>query len=345
MIGRDRSLSRTVASLAKYVLILLSTVLFVCREIPAESRVIHYHGMCDASAAVMVGNNKFIAADDEDNILRVYDLEKGGAPLELFDIANYFSNNPKKREVDIEGAAWFNKKILWITSHSNNSQGESRRERHQIFFTEVTNDSNGISMKLSGSPYQDLIQDLKSSDLLSKYHFEAAEKLAPEEKGGLNIEGITTMPGDKLLIGFRSPIINGKALLIIIKNPGDLLNGKRPVIESVVELDLGDRGIRSIEYSETLQSYFIVAGPTNDDGDFHIYQWSGLAAVQPKIMEIPELKALSPEALILVSGKMIILSDDGGMETTEKTLCKHSDVSQKSFRGITLPLKTTDKQQ
>jgi len=29
-------------------------------------------GMCDASAAVALGNDRFIVADDEDNVLRVY---------------------------------------------------------------------------------------------------------------------------------------------------------------------------------------------------------------------------------------------------------------------------------
>lgn len=332
-----RKVFATKALLVRFVSPVLLAVI-LCPQAPAGSRVIHYQGMCDASAAVMVGNNKFIAADDEDNILRVYDLEKGGTPLQLIDISKYFSNNPKKREIDIEGVAWFDEKILWITSHSNNSQGDSRPERHQIFLTEVISNGKGIELKLAHTPYHGLIEDLKSSALLKKYHFETLDKKAPEA-GGLNIEGLTTTPDNKWLIGFRSPLIDGKALLVKINNPGEILIGKRAMIESAIELDLGNRGVRSIEYAETIKSYFIVAGPLNDDGVFDIYQWSGLAAAQPRIIEITELKTLNPEALILDSGKMIILSDDGGIETPEKTLCKKSDVSKKSFRGIEVLLK------
>lgn len=32
--------------------------------------------MCDASAAVSIGNNRFIVANDEDNLFRIYDLNR-----------------------------------------------------------------------------------------------------------------------------------------------------------------------------------------------------------------------------------------------------------------------------
>jgi hypothetical protein len=41
---------------------------------------------------------------------------------------------------------------------------------------------------------------------LKDYELEKAEKLAPKEEGGLNIEGLTATPNGELLIGFRNPI-------------------------------------------------------------------------------------------------------------------------------------------
>lgn len=281
---------------------------------------------------------RFVVANDEDNILRIYDSRKGGEPLQQIDISKYFSNNPKEREIDIEGATWFHGKILWITSHSNNSEGKLRSERYQIFLTEVISEGDGITLKVVGVPHIKLINDLKSSEVLKKYHFEAAEKLAPEKEGGINIEGLTSTPENKLLVGFRSPLIDGKALLIKIGNPAAVLDGKGAVVEDVIELNLGNQGVRSIEYSETTKSYFISAGPFNDDGTFDIYSWSGQIADQPKLVKIPELEGMNPEALLPHSGKMLVLSDDGGVAFAEDTICKNSEVSKRSFRGIWVAL-------
>jgi hypothetical protein len=58
---------------------------------------------------------------------------------------------------------------------------------------------------------------------------EAAEKLPPKAKGGLNIEGLAATPDQELLIGFRNPIPEDKALVLVLTNPKDLLEKKMPV--------------------------------------------------------------------------------------------------------------------
>src|ERR1041384_1457792 len=40
-----------------------------------------FTGMCDASGAVPLDDHLFAVADDEDNVLRVYDADRGGSPL------------------------------------------------------------------------------------------------------------------------------------------------------------------------------------------------------------------------------------------------------------------------
>lgn len=81
---------------------------------------LQHHGICDASGATALDDNSFIVANDEDNHLRVYSANKSGVPLKKININDYFTNNHKKKEVDIEAATELNGLIYWITSHGRN---------------------------------------------------------------------------------------------------------------------------------------------------------------------------------------------------------------------------------
>ena len=67
--------------------------------------VIWFEGACDASGAVGIDSRRFLLADDEDNVLRVYDAERGGKPLFEADFSGELGLMGKKRgkEADIEG--------------------------------------------------------------------------------------------------------------------------------------------------------------------------------------------------------------------------------------------------
>ena len=43
-----------------------------------------FRGLCDASAAVPISTNLVVVASDEENILRVYDRDRGGMPVRSF---------------------------------------------------------------------------------------------------------------------------------------------------------------------------------------------------------------------------------------------------------------------
>ena len=45
-----------------------------------------------------------------------------------------------------------------------------------------------------GTPYRNLLDDLIAAPALKPFGLEAAEKLAPEAEGGLNIEGLAAAP-------------------------------------------------------------------------------------------------------------------------------------------------------
>ncbi|HWO13092.1 MAG TPA: hypothetical protein VNN80_26510, partial [Polyangiaceae bacterium] len=48
---------------------------------PTPNSVVVFEGMCDASGAIAIDAKRFAIADDEENSIRIYDAERGGAPL------------------------------------------------------------------------------------------------------------------------------------------------------------------------------------------------------------------------------------------------------------------------
>src|SRR5688572_9082053 len=61
-------------------------------------RIVVFTGMCDASGAVALSDRRFVVADDEDNVLRVYDVEQGGAPLGGTDVSHGLKLPLKKKK-------------------------------------------------------------------------------------------------------------------------------------------------------------------------------------------------------------------------------------------------------
>src|SRR6266704_2712709 len=81
------------------------------------TRPAQYSGMADASGAVPVSSNLFVAASDEDNILRLYRSDRSGAPLKQFDCNAFLELHGKNLEADLEAAARIGDRAFWIGSH------------------------------------------------------------------------------------------------------------------------------------------------------------------------------------------------------------------------------------
>jgi len=72
---------------------------------PAHAAPITFTHMADASAGETAGPGMIVVANDEDNLLRVYRLPDGGAPVTAWDLAPHMSLEKKSPEMDIEGSA------------------------------------------------------------------------------------------------------------------------------------------------------------------------------------------------------------------------------------------------
>lgn len=291
-----------------------------------------FNGPCDASAAVALDANHFIVGDDEHNTLHAYRQDQP-SPVVSLNLANFLATAADE-ESDIEGAAAIGSRIYWITSHGRNSKGKARPARQRFFATDVV-PGQPPAVRPVGRAYAHLLRDMLAADTLKPYRLDAAARRPPEADGGLNIEGLAATADGRLLIGLRNPLAQQRALLIPLDNPDEVIAGNRARFGEPILLDLGQRGIRSIERIGT--SYLIVAGPTGDSGSFALYRWSGQAADAATPVAGIDFKDLCPEALFAPpgTGQVQLLSDDGGVKIADIE-CKKRPAARQTFRDLAL---------
>jgi len=310
--------------------------------VPAESRALSlrwvtFEGACDASGAVPVDERHFAVADDEDNVIRIYDAMTGGKPVRRSNLSKQLALDRKGAESDIEAATSLNGHAYWLSSHGRNSRGEADPNRSLLITTDLpTLDSK---LEVRGRVYRQLLTDLQESPLLRGYGLEHAAELAPKAAGGLNLEGLTATPEGTLLIGFRNPIPHGKALIVPLLNPTALEEqAGRLVLGAPIELDLGGLGVRSLSFWRG--SYLIAAGPAAaEEGPVRLYRWPGPGSL-PSLAADAAFEDTHPEAFFTAESneEILVLSDDGSREIRGKPCKKLDQKKHKRFRGLWLRL-------
>jgi hypothetical protein len=298
-------------------------------------RVTEHAKMCNASAAVAVDGDLFVVADDEDSTLRLYRVEQGGAPLSETPIPDDILDlDPDEDpEVDIEGAAQVGDRVYWIGSHSASKKGKERPNRRRLFATRLHVEREQLTIEPVGLPYKHLIRDLDADNRYASLHLKDAAKKQPKVEGALSIEGLASTPDDELLIGFRNPIIEGKALVARLKNPHEVVAGRPAEFGKPIKLDLGHLGIRSMERRG--EDYTIVAGRHDGGQDFKLYRWAGGPEQTPQVIPGIDLADLNPEALFFDAIGAYLLSDDG-KQLIQGTNCEDLPRPQRRFRGVRL---------
>lgn len=306
---------------------------------------VFYSGAADLSAATALDATYFIAVNDEDHVLRVYDRANGGAPVASVNAYNPTTGAPLgltdfdgtiMREVDVEGVTRVGNRLYWIGSHSNSATGADRLDRERIFAEDVS--GTGASTSVTNVGYYKYFEDdlvaWDNSNAHGKgagyYHISSAQApgVVPEQTSGFNIEGFTMGVGSSTTawVAFRGPTTpDGKALIAQIDNLPSIISSTGGTAGSIkfgapIELDLGGRGVRSIEVDPTSGKVAIVAGPSGGftgtaPGDFKLYLWDGMAGHAP-VAQAVDLNATraggSPEALFWVSSNQVQVIYDNG---------------------------------
>jgi len=304
----------------------------LCGNAYAVADEYHFNGVCDASAAVAIGNAYMLVAEDEGDLLLLYALNKPATdPVQRFDFSSQMRVEPD-RESDIEGAARAGSRIYWITSHGRNAKGRVRANRYQLFATDIAGESTeAITLAWAGN-YRSLIRDaldktywespdsretgraIKLLRAATRLDQQVNKQLAPKADG-LNIEALAALPDGKgLLIGLRNPLDHGMALVLHLKNPDELLAGKakRALFGRARFVALGGLGLRSMAYSAAAGCFLIIAGPAASGGPFRLYAWDFDAQDPPLLIRpLNFVQGSHPEALVLSDSRTYILHDDG----------------------------------
>ena len=214
---------------------------------------------------------------------------------------------------DLEGLALDRAGFVYaITSHSRNDDGEKKKSRERL-----------VRFRIDGNRVVDtqVVEGLKQA-MTAKHPLLAAAAEIKDVKnaGGLNIEALEISPDQqRLLIGFRSPLHEGRALIAGIENPAGIFEKDEPprLTDDLFELNLDGHGIRGLSFVPSLGSYLVVSGPVSRDaGEFALWLWEGLPQDAVRRVTIPGLASLeraegvSPAEIDGRAG-IVIVSDDG----------------------------------
>ena len=146
---------------------------------------------------------------------------------------------------------------------------------------------------------------------------------AKGKDGGLNIEGLAwDSRQGRLLLGLRSPIVDGHALLVPLglRDPRGAFTIDNLEVEGTgaIRLPLGGGGVRGIEYDGRANLFRIISGAAEDQDqiDFSLWDWSG-DEQRPVLRETNRFDAdLKPEgvARVTAGGRdfIIIVFDSSG---------------------------------
>ncbi|MDD3517511.1 MAG: DUF3616 domain-containing protein, partial [Chromatiales bacterium] len=334
------------------------TIQYAASAASATPSSTRFHtGACDASTAVAIDADHMFMANDEDQMIRLYERGNSGFYRNAFDFTANLEP-PDGREVDIEAATRIGNSIYWLGSHSNSAGGAIRPSRYRLFATDVSGSGVNSTLAYAGR-YDGLRTDLLAWDAGNGHGLganalgltaSANNGVIPEESdgSGFNIEALVMAPnGSTAYLGFRAPLQDTSdrdhALIVPVTNFAALIGGAGPAnFGTPILLDLDGRAIRALERSADGQ-YLILAGPTASSGGFALYVWDGNAATPPQRLTTDlsfDVSGGSFEGIVgvpdsLTPGSQIqLVVDNGDSQWYGDGLCKETGTRQhQKFRS------------
>lgn len=269
----------------------------------------------EPSAIQQLQDGRFLVAEDEKahpfSLVTIRaDGTTGSTPL------NTDADSPLAKLDDLEGITTDSAGFIYaITSHSRNNAGAEKKSREKLIRFRIEGDRVAVPVVING---------LKAA--LTAAHpilTAAADMLEVKTAGGLNIEALEMTPeGQRLLVGFRSPLLNRRALVASIENPTEIFAAGSAIRISprLDTLDLGGHGIRGMSYIPALTGYLVISGPVaKERSQFQLWFWSGLQSDPPRRITVPGVagfehaEGVSP-AVIEGQQRIVLVSDDGSRE-------------------------------
>jgi len=273
-------------------------------------------GVYEPSAIVQLPDGRFLVVEDEkEHPFCLLSLGADGrvtdrVPVEqgLFD----FNDSFWKLD-DLEGLVLGRSGDIYaITSQSLDGQGERKKSREKL-----------VRFRIEGERVVEprLAKGLKDS-LLAAHPVLAASASIADVKGGggLNIEALDlSADGQRLLLGFRSPLLGNRAIVACVEDPQGIFESDEAprVAKALITLDLQGHGIRAMSWVPVLAGHLVVSGPVSGEaGQFRLWFWSGNPTDPARPVTVPggtDLARAEGVSPAIIDGKpwIILVSDEG----------------------------------
>ena len=281
-------------------------------------------GIHEPSAIQQLEDGRFLVVEDEKQypfslVTLGPDRSIGSTALRLESLA---AGDAFSKLDDLEGIALDHAGFIYaVTSHSRDDDGDEKKSRDKLVRFRIEGD-RAVAPKV--------VRGVKPA-LAAAHPVLAAAAAIRDVKSdaGLNIEAMEMSPDQqRLLIGFRSPLLDDCAIIASIDNPSAMFESGEPprIAATLTTLDLGGDGIRGMSYISALDGYLVISGPVaRQQVQFRLWFWSGQADRPARPVTVPGLpgfehaEGVSPAA---IDGRqqIIFVSDDGNRK---QGLCAH----------------------
>lgn len=307
--------------------LLLAPCVAAADPFPLFTEFRQVEGIYEPSAAQQMPDGRIFVVEDEiEHSIAIISIQEDGTfAVQRLDPAVVFAaiSDGADAEIpeDLEGIAVDDEGFVYIiTSHSREDDGVAYPRREKL-----------VRFKVEGDQFTEMAaySNLKT-DIAAKHPLlaQSTEITDVKNEGGLNIEGIAFDKNkDKLLVGFRSPLSDGKAVLVTVENPKSLFDegAEAEIGEEMILLDFDDNGVRGMVYDPTLNGYLLISGPVNRDRtlNFRLWFWSGTPGEEAVPVHIPgpvdainRGECVSP--IVWQDKEMLLLIRDDGKKKKER---------------------------
>jgi hypothetical protein len=271
-------------------------------------------GLYEPSAIQQLPDGRFLVVEDEKShpfslVTIAADGQVSSSPLqppEEGDDAVWKLDDLEALAID--GAGY----VYALTSHSRSGSGELKKARDKL-----------VRFRVEGGRMaaHSLVRELKPALVAAHPALAAAAGIVEvKAEGGLNIEALEIgADGQLLFVGFRSPLIEGKAIIARVENLAAIFDaGETPrIAPDLITLDLGGSGIRGMATVPALGGHLVIGGPVGRQPmPFHLWFWSGRADEPARRVRAGDREAFEhaegvTPALIGGQPRIVIVSDNG----------------------------------
>ena len=264
-----------------------------------------------------------LLAGDEGKYARFFTIDDHTiVPGQTITLLPKKAHGQEMKETDVEGVSFADSYYYLIGSHGlSRREAEFQPSRFFVYRFKVDADTGMPGFSFSG---ETPAQEVERSGHLRAVIAETPELQGyaerPLDEHGVNIEGLAVR-SDRLFLGFRSPVLNGKALVMSVNI--DAAFGNAPARPQVFPINLGDgMGVRDL--ATVAGGFLVLSGPEADErGEADLFFWDGQSGAPARLGMLGGVpNRAKPEAVLVLAEDMeayrlLIMSDGipGGAPT------------------------------